>query len=393
MTELALELECLGHSVTVLTTTPHYNLDESALARQPMERRWGGLLYYSECGGIPVWHVKIPVKGQRVWARALDYVRFHLVSLLASVLTLGAQDIVIATSPPLTIGIMSWLLGARWEAPSVYKVAEIYPDLAIRQGVVRNPALIKLMRWLEQVVYARNTMMVPIAEQFKRLLCERGVPSSKLWVIPDFVDTELYRPMSRANPFAEEHELLDDFVILYGGNIGLVQDWDAVLFAAETVSDLPIQFVIVGDGSRREWLTGEVKKRGLANVRLFGYQPKELMSQINASCDIAMIPMTRIGTMGGFPSKIYTIMACAKPVIASASEDSEMAWIVKQSGCGVVVPCEDPQAFADAVLAVFRERESLPAKGERGRRFVEQDYSKRAIAQKYDGLIRQLTRQ
>ena len=97
--------------------------------------------------------------------------------------------------------------------------------------------------------------------------------------------------------------------------------------------------------------------------------------------------------MSGFPSKIYTIMACAKPVIASAGEDSEMAWIIKQSGCGRVVPPEDQQAYADAVLTAFRERESLPAEGERGRRFVERNYSKEAIARKYDALIRQLTDQ
>lgn len=338
-----------------------------------------------------MWHVKIPIKGQWVWGRALDYIRFHLVSLAVSVCTIGPQDIVIATSPPLTIGVMSWLLGVRWHAPSVYKVAEIYPDLAIQQGVVRHPAMIAMMRWLEQFVYSRNTMIVPIAEQFRRTIRQRGVPDQKLCMIPDFVDTELYRPLPRANPFAEAHGLLNDFIALYAGNIGWVQDWDSVIFAAETLADLPIQFVIVGEGSRREWLAREVRKRGLKKVRLLGYQPKELMPQVNASCDIGMIPMTRTGASNGFPSKIYTNMACGKPVIASANEDSEMAWIIRKSGCGRVVPAEDRQAYADAVLVAFREWESLSAEGERGRRFVENDYSKEAISRKYDYLIRKLT--
>jgi colanic acid biosynthesis glycosyl transferase WcaI len=390
MTELAIELRRLGHSVTVLTTTPHYNFDQAALSRQPMQKRWAGLLYYSECEGIPVWHVKIPVKGQRVWARAFDYVRFHIMSLAASIRTIGPQDIVIATSPPLTIGAISWLLGTRWHAPSVYKVAEIYPDLAIRQGVVRHPILISLMRWLERLVYARNAMIVPIAEQFKQTIQQRGVPNDKLCVIPDFVDTDLYRPLPRANPFAEAHGLLDDFVVLYGGNIGLVQDWESVLFAAAAHADLPIQFVVVGDGSRRAWLEDEVKERGLLNIKLLGYQPKELMPQINASCDIGTIPMTRTGALDGFPSKIYTNMACAKPVIASAGTDSEMAWIIKKARCGRVVPPEDREAYAHAVLTAFRERAALPEEGQRGRSFVEKDYSKEAIARKYDTLIRQL---
>ena len=391
MTELANELKRLGHSVTVLSTTPHYNLDEEAFARQPMRKRWSGLLYYSECDGIPVWHVKIPMKGKRVWIRAVDYIRFHLLSLAACVRTVGPQDVVIATSPPLTIGVLSWLLGARWHAPSVYKVAEVYPDLAIRQGVVRGSAMIRAMRWLERFVYSHNTMIVPIAKQFTKVIQQRGVPDHKLQTIPDFVDTGLYRPLPRLNPFAQKHGLLNDFVVLYGGNIGLVQDWESVLFAAKSLSDLPIQFVIVGDGARRDWLAKDVERQGLRNVRLLGYQPKELMPLINASCDIGTIPMTRVGAQDGFPSKIYTNLACAKPVIVSADPDSEMADIIKRSGCGWVVLPEDRQAFADTVLAAFHQRDSLPTKGLCGRQFVEKDYSKEAIAKLYHTLILELT--
>jgi glycosyltransferase involved in cell wall biosynthesis len=393
MTDLALELQSLGHSVTVLTTTPHYNLEKNALARQPMQRRWGGMFYYSELEGIPVWHVKVPVKGQKIWSRLVDFIRFHIVSLAVSFRKLGQQDIVIATSPPLTIGVISWLLGVRWRAPSVYKVAELHPDSIIRQGMVHNPALVKLMRGLERFVYCRNSMIVPIAEDFKQVIQRHGIPDGKICVIPDFVDTELYQPLTRVNRFAETHNLLNDFVVLYGGNIGLAQDWDSVIFAAEILSELPIQFVIVGDGVRRLWLEDEVRERGLKNIKLLGYQPKELMPQINASCDIDMIPMNRTGALDGLPSKIYTIMACGKPVIASAETESELARIIKQSGCGRVVPPQDRQAYVDAILKAFRERESLPIEGQRGRIFVEKNYSKEAIARKYDVLIRQLTNQ
>ena len=363
MTDLALELKRLGHSVTVLTTTPHYNINQKALERQPMKKRWLGLLYYSECGGIPVWHVKLPMKGNRVWARAVDYVRFHILSLMASLYTIGPQDVVIATSPPLTIGVISWLLGVRWQVPSVYKVAEVYPDLAIRQGVIRGKIMVGIMRWLEQLVYSRSAMIVPIADQFREVIRGRGVPDQKLLTIPDFVDTDLYRPLPRDNPFAKKYGLLEDFIVLYGGNVGIVQDWESVLFAAETLSSLPIRFVIVGDGARWEWLSDEIAKRGLQNVQLLGYQSKDLMPQINASCDIAIIPMTRTGAQDGFPSKIYSNLASARPVIVSADQNDEMAAIVRRVGCGRIVPPEDRQAYADAVLSAFRERELLPAEG------------------------------
>jgi colanic acid biosynthesis glycosyl transferase WcaI len=391
MADLAIELKRLGHTVTVLTTTPHYNLDQNALAHQPLQKLWAGWLFYSKYEGMPVWHVKLPMKGHRVWKRALDYVRFHFLSFLASLWTIGPQDIVIATSPPLTIGVMSWVLGARWRAPAVYKVAEVYPDLAIRQGVVRGKVMITLMQWLEQIVYAGNAAIVPIAQQFTDVIRQRGVPENKLWTIPDSVDTELYRPLPKQNPFAEKHGLLNDFVVLYGGNIGIVQDWESVLFAAERSLEMPIQFVIVGDGARREWLAEQIKQRNLSNVKLLGYQSKELMPEINASCDIGTIPMTRVGAQDGFPSKVYSNLACAKPVIVSADVDSEMARLIARAGCGRVVPPEDPQAYADAVLKAYHERDALPAEGEHGRKFVENDFSRQSIARKYDTLIRQLT--
>lgn len=392
MSDLALELKRLGHQITVLTTTPHYNVDQSAAQKQPLRERWGGWLFYSEYEGIPVWHVKLPMKGHRVWKRALDYVRFHLLSLVASLRTIGRQDIVIATSPPLTIGIVSCLLGARWSAPAVYKVAEVYPDLAIRQGVVRGRLMIRLMQWLEQWVYSGNMAIVPIAEQFTNVIRSRGVPESKLWTIPDSVDTGLYRPLPRQNAFAERHGLLNGFVVLYGGNIGIVQDWESVLHAARCLLGMPIRFVIVGDGARREWLADQVSRHNLGNVTMLGYQPKELMPEINASCDIGTIPMTRAGAQDGFPSKVYSNFACAKPVIVSALADSEMARLIARARCGRVVPPESPQAYADAVLRAFHDRESLPAEGLRGRRFVEEDYSRGAIARRYDVLIRHLTR-
>ena len=390
VTDLVRQLKRLGHSVTVLTTTPHYNLDQAAIDRQPMRKLWCGLVYRSDCDGIPVFHVKMPMKGGRVTSRLLDYVRFHIISVLAGLLMVGSYDIIIAPSPPLTIGMVSWLLGVLRRAPSVYNVQEIYPDFAINQGLMHSPLFIGFTRWIERFVYRRNTKIVPISEWFSQTIRERVGADEKLCVIPNFVDTEFNRPLPRVNQFAEKHGLVDNFVVLYGGNLGLSQDWEAFLYAAAKLAHLPITFVITGDGVRREWLEEEIKKRGLENVKLLGYQPRELVPLIYASCDISTIPMKSASTLDTFPSKIYTIMAYAKSVIVSADEDSELSWIVKQSGCGRAIPPEDPEAYAEAVYQAYLERDSLSAEGARGRQFVEQGYSKEVAARRYDDLIQQL---
>lgn len=391
MTDLARELKHLGHQVTVLTTTPHYNLDSAAAARQPLHRRALGLWSVSDLDGIRIWHVTLPLKGNRVWGRAFDYVRFHLLALVIGFFVIDRQDIVITTSPPLTIGAVSWLLGARWGAPSVYKVAELYPDMAIRQGAVRGALMIGLMNRLEQLVYRRNAMIVPIAETFTRLIRQRNVPESKLRTIPDCVDLDVYRPLPRRNAFAAEYGLLDDFVVLYGGNIGFFQDWESVLHAARQVADLPIRFVIVGDGGRREWLAREISEQKRANITLIGYQPKERMPEINAACDLALVPLTISGAKEGFPSKVYSNLACERPILVSAEEGSELAALVLNAKCGRSVPPEDGPALAAAVRQAYEERACLADEGRRGRALIEREYSKEAIAKRYDELIHELT--
>ena len=391
MTDLARELKRLGHDITVLTTTPHYNLDAAAAARQPLNRRALGLWAVSNLEGIRIWHVTLPQKGNRVWGRAFDYVRFHLLSLVIGWFVIDRQDIVITTSPPLTIGAVSWLLGARWSAPSVYKVAELYPDMAIRQGAVRGSLMIGLMKRLEQLVYRRNAMIVPIAETFTRLIRQRHVPDAKLRTIPDCVDLDVYRPLPRRNAFAAEHHLLDEFVVLYGGNIGFFQDWESVLYAAQQINNLPIRFVIVGDGGRRDWLAGEIDRLKLTNITLIGYQPKERMPEINASCDLALVPLTISGAKEGFPSKVYSNLACERPILVSAEDGSEMAALVLNARCGRTVHPENGPALAEAVRQAYEERDRLAEEGRRGRELIEREYSKEAIARRYDALIDELT--
>jgi colanic acid biosynthesis glycosyl transferase WcaI len=391
MTELALELKKLGHQITVLTTTPHYNVEPEARQRQPLRRRWGGLLYQSDCQGSPVYHASIAVKGNRVGARLLDYLRFHLISTVAGLTLVGHYDLILAPSPPLTIGLSAWLLSLVRRAPFIYNVQEIYPDVAVSLGVLRNPALIRLLAALERFIYARAGRVTVISEWFHRRLLAKGVPATKLVVIPNFVDTEFMQPGPRQNPFAVEHRLTDKFVVLYAGNIGLTQGFETIIAAARQLSHLPkLQFVIVGDGTRRAWLEEQLAAQPLANVTLLPYQPRSLVPHIYASSDLCLVPLKRGTAQETFPSKIYTIMAAARAVIASADANSELTWVVGAARCGWVAPPDDAAALAQAIEQAYEQRDTLPQKGRNGREYVIAHHSRQAVAQQYDALLREL---
>jgi colanic acid biosynthesis glycosyl transferase WcaI len=391
MTELALDLRALGHKVTVLTTTPHYNIEPEALSQQPLKPRWGGLLYESNCQGIPVYHTSVSIKGRRVIARLLDYARFHAIGSVAALTLLDKFDLILAPSPPLTIGLAAWVLGLIDRVPFIYNVQEIYPDIAISLGILRNRNMIKIAKYIEQFIYSQSRSVVVISEWFRRRLLAKGVPPEKLTVIPNSVDTEFMKQGERHNPFSAAHGLDDRFVVLYAGNIGLTQGFETILAAARKLAHIPdLHFLIVGDGARRLWLEEQLARESMSNIILLPYQPRSVVPQVYASSDLCLVPLKQGTAQETFPSKIYTIMAASRPVVVSADPDSELAWVTERADCGWVVAPDDPEALARAIEDVYHQRKDLKNKGSNGRDYAVRYHSRKAIARQYDALIRQI---
>ncbi|MEW5802905.1 MAG: glycosyltransferase family 4 protein [bacterium] len=390
MTELALELKKLGHQITVLTTTPHYNVEPEARRKQPLSPKWVGLLYRSDCG-IPVYHVPVREKGARVVSRLIDYVRFHVMSTIAGLVFNESYDVILAPSPPLTIGLSAWILGSARHVPFIYNVQEIYPDLAVSLNLIRNKYLIRMMELMERFIYDQAKMNVVISEWFKERLLLKGVKSNKISTIPNFVNVDFMRPSNKNNNFAKNYELLKKFVVLYAGNIGMTQSFETVIEAAQRLVYIEeIQFVILGNGVRLEWLNRELSKNFVTNIKLLPYQPQSMVPFIYASSDVCLIPLKKGTAQETFPSKIYTIMASGRPAIVSADKDSELAWIVERAKCGIVVPPDDSKALANAVEYAFHQPIRLGEMGHKGREYVVQHHSHQSVALQYHRLISEI---
>jgi colanic acid biosynthesis glycosyl transferase WcaI len=393
LTELALQLRRLGHRLTVHTTTPHYNPEPEALRAQPMRRRWGGLLFDSTCRGIPVHHARVKSKGKPILGRLLNYVMFHAVSTASSLLLGGRFDLILVPSPPLTTAVCAIAISMLRGVPFIYNVQEIYPDIAHRTGVIRDGWLLRMLEVLERFIYRRAHTVVVISEKFRRRLVEKGVPDRKLRVIPNFADVDVVQPAPRNNAFAARHGLKDRFVLLYAGNIGLTQDFETLLTAAEALrSDREILFVIVGDGARREWLARRVSELKLENVLLLPYQSNEVVPQIYASCDVGLVTLRKTTALDTFPSKVYTIMAAGRPSIVAAEPDTELAAVVEQARCGQIVRPEDPEVLRAAILQARSDARAREEMGRRGREYVVQHHSPAAVARQYDELLRSVSR-
>lgn len=392
LTDLAQELSSFGHEVTVLTATPHYNVLPEYVRRQPLTAVFGNLVYEGRVGSIRTIHVSMPAKGQTSADRVASFVRFHALSVVAGLLYTRSADFILSVSPPLSIGMVGWLLGVCTGATSVYNMQEVFPDLYIRDGVVSNPVVIGLLRILERQVYKRNSAIITITDHFRLSVLPRVQDYRKIVVIPNFVDVEFYRPLPRHNSYSASHDLDESFVVSYAGNIGTAQDFSPLVYAAKKCEHLPIVFVLAGDGIRRQALQEECSQLGLKNVRFLGYVPREETVWLNASSDLCTIPMAKHVAADGFPSKILTTMAGARPSLVATAMRSPLAEIVFRSHSGTSVSAGQPQEYLAALLEAYRQRDELVLQGLRGRAFVVRHYSKNAVARRYHDLIVELVR-
>lgn len=358
--------------------------------KQPISKRWGGLFSVSSIRGVSAIHIPMFKKSSSIVSRFISAFLFHVWVIIIGIVKVGRQDIVISSSPPLSAGIIGSFLAQIWKVPSVYIVQDVFPDGLIRQGKIRSKLLIRILKGMEKFVYKVNDKVVVIGNAFYETLLSRVNKRDKLCLIENFVDIELYKPHPRRNTISAKYGLDNCFVVSYVGNIGNGQDFSPVVYAAERLKSLPIKFIFVGDGIMRKKLEKEIEEKKLLNIIVLGYMPRDVTPWINASSDVCLVLLSPHIKGDGFPSKIFSIMACARTAIVTADDGSDLKRVLQESGCGHVVQVGNNKTFLETIIKVYEEREALEKEGERAREYVVQNYSKQAIAIKYEKMIKEL---
>ena len=383
MSQLAHELTQLGNQVTVITSMPHYDTN-----RIWKEYR-GKLLQQEKNGSLTISRVYVYVPGEKghFTKRILNYATFNLLSGLTG-LFLGRHDVILVSSPPLTNGISADFISRLCGTPFVYNVQDIWPDVVVRAGVLTNPRAIAFFRRLEAYVYRRAHTLTVLSEDFRKNLENKGVPSEKIKVIPNFCDTDFVRPLQKENPFSKREGLTDKFVVLFAGNMGHSQGLETVLEAARLLEEAPvIQFLIVGNGVAKGALKEYAKELGLKNTRFLTFQSHETVPNMYATADVGLVPLRRGFTNESVPSKIYSIMSAGRPTIASVDIGSDTWNLVRKAQCGFGTEPENPQAMADAIRALYRNRHVGTTMGKNGREHVLKYCTYQKAAQQYHELF------
>jgi colanic acid biosynthesis glycosyl transferase WcaI len=389
MAGIASDLQRGGHQVRVVTTTPHYHRDARAEKKQPLRPARVPLFFRSVCDGVPVLHVQMPLKEKSNLRRAVSWLKFHILSTAAILVSREQTDVILCPSPPLTIGISAWVIGLFRGSRFIYNVQEIYPDIAINLGVLKSKWLIRGARRIEQFVYRKAAAVSVIAPRMQQRLTDRGVPSCKLHMIPNFVDLSELEPSPKDNPFSREHGVTEKFVVNYSGNIGPAQGVETLLEAATILKEDPrIHFVITGDGTLADHFRESV--RGQRNVTMLGFRPFSEMSFIYGAADAAVVSLALSTGSDAVPSKVYRIMACARAVLAVADPASDLASLIRSADCGRTIAPGRGEELAELLRAAVLQRDEWTEMGERGYDFVSQHHSREKITGEYQHLVQHI---
>lgn len=368
-----------GHQITVLAGTVHYGTGK-------MPDRYKGRLVTTESPGPGVTVKRCYVSEAynrnyvgRLWA----YFSFSASSLWAS-LRLRRPDIMICTSPPLTVSMTGWAIRRRFrKLPMIFEVRDLWPESAIDTGVLRNPTLIKAGYALERMSYRESTWINVLTPAFRDVMLERkNIRDDRLSLFPNGADLDIFQPGERNNEVREEYRIGDRFLVIYTGGLGVANHVIQFVKAARHFSEDQAFFLVVGDGMQRPMLEQKVAEWGLKNVAFTGFIPKPKVVDICAASDVCCAVLKKADAFKSvYPNKVFDYMASARPVVVAI--DGIARKLVEDAECGMFVEPENSEQLAETLKTLQADPELRARMSENGRRYVTENFDRRRIAARY----------
>jgi lipopolysaccharide/colanic/teichoic acid biosynthesis glycosyltransferase/glycosyltransferase involved in cell wall biosynthesis len=364
-----------GHEVRVLTGLPNHPSGEIQPAYRGVRsahETWEGAEVER------VWLYATPKK------TALTRLWNHL-SFAGSALPVALRgprvDVVLASMPPLFLGLTSWLAAVRSRAPFVIDCRDDWPHAAVALGELRTGPVTSLLSALSRFLYVRAARVVAVTPGMRRQLASRGLDSGRIELVTNGADTELFRPSPIPNGAGRP------FTVLYSGTHGLVHGMDAVIDAAERLRERrDVRFVFVGDGVAKQGLQDRVARAGLERVEFHpSVSPERLVEWIRDADVCVATTLDHPFAGETIPVKMFDYLACGRPVVGAVSGDA--AAVLEASGGAIVVPPGNGAALAEALVVLAEHPARRAELGAAGPAFVAREYSRRALGERMVAIV------
>ncbi|MEI6828797.1 MAG: glycosyltransferase family 4 protein [Synechococcaceae cyanobacterium ELA445] len=402
----------MSHGRRLLLISEHFQPSTGAtaqlmsdLARGLSERGWGVTVLTATPGGaLPFAVVRLngtavaDTAGLSVLQKALRGVRFLMGSLLWCLRHGQRGDVVLIVSNPPFIGLLGPLIQAVRGLPYLFVFQDLFPRSAVLSGVLpaAGPAAL-LWHFLMGEVCRRSRATVVLSQAMEQRL-RRDLGSSPearrpqrplpLAVIHNWaVERALDGPRA-SNPFAFDHGFANRFTLQYSGNFGRLHDLLTLLEAARLLGAEPVQFVFIGGGAKQNQIEAYADVFSLPHVLRLPYQQRERLPVSLGACDLAAIGLIPGAEDTVAPCKFYGILASGRGVVLIARRSCDLAQLVLQEGCGIVVEPGEAAELAEQLLALSRDPHEVAAMGHRSRELYERRFGLERSLGHYERLLK-----
>jgi colanic acid biosynthesis glycosyl transferase WcaI len=350
-----------------------------------------GLPERQERNGVEIVRVRSTVYDRtEIRRRAANYFTY-VAGVVSEGLKADPPDLVVCMTDPPFLGAVARLLAARFRVPLLVITQDVFPEIAVKLGRLKNPFVVRALRVLVDSALRSADRVVVIGDTMKLRVEEKGVQPARIRVIPNWGDASTVTPAPRDNEWAKQHRLVNKFVVMHFGNVGHAQDLDTLIRSTTLLRDLDDLVVpIIGVGARKDELERLVKRLEADKVHFMPWQPYDQRSLPISAADVHVVGLAH-GLAGYIvPSRLYGILAAGRPVIAAADPESETAQLVAEVGCGVVVPPGNPLALAETIRAAHDGAFDLAEMGRRAREYAESNSDRRIAVDRYRGVLQEL---
>jgi colanic acid biosynthesis glycosyl transferase WcaI len=375
LSDMAEGLQSMGHNVSVLTGFPNWpsgivypNYKIKAIQRETVN-------------DVKLFRIALyPNHSKSAMKRILNLASFAMNASCMGAMVVPKPDIIHAIQPPTTM-LAAWVLSKIWGVPFTYEVQDMWPETLQATNMVNNPRALDLVGKYCLWAYRKASAIRVISPGFKKNLLYKGVPEQKIHYIPNWVDYKFYAEVSGdPDNWAQKLDLKNHFNIVYAGTVGLAQDLDTLLDAAQRLRDIrELQFVICGDGVELNRLKEKAEACHLDNVRFAGRIPIEDIPLLYSLSQVLLVHLKQDPLFSiTIPHKTLTYLASGKPILAAMEGD--VAELISNAKAGFVCPSSNPKMMEDAVRKIYATDPSILSEmGENGKKTAEESFGMESL--------------
>ena len=327
---------------------------------------------------------------RQIRGKALNGLFFSIRSILHLIKRSKQYQVLLVTTAPPFLPVIGYLANLFLGLPYVCLLYDLYPDIAVELEVVSaTHPVIRLWRAVNQRVWRRAASIIVLSPSMKaRVVAHCPEVADKISVIHSWANEQIVGRTKASNWFAQEHRLVDPFVVMYSGNMGRCHDIVTIFEAAKQLQDEPVLFVCIGGGAKRQMLADAVTAAGLKNFLFLPYQEKAVLPYSLTACDLSLVSVEAGMENLVAPSKLYPAMAAGKPVVAICPPSSYLGPLLKEAGGGATFTNGESQKLAAYIRHLSQNQAEVERLGASGRQYVKANFTPELISQQYLAVLR-----